>query len=116
MKIIKHAFDYCEEYLLSLTSTRTWYDFLKKSQCSLKESLTFNDFLPNILDQVIVVAWLVSKKMHLWPVHGLNFTMISSVFLRQLNQLISPKTLITLCIMLVSLTQLVLLNRLYAVL
>ena len=52
MTIMKYVFDYCEEYLLSLTST--WYDFL-----------------PNILCQVIVVAWLVSKKMNLWPFHGL---------------------------------------------
>ena len=54
---MKHVFDYCEEYLLSLTSA-------------------LYDFLPNILCQVFVVAWLVSKKMHLWPVHGLYYDII----------------------------------------
>ena len=50
--------------------------FLKKSQCSMKEFLTLNDFLLNMLCLVIVVACLVSKKMHLWPVHGLYYDII----------------------------------------
>ena len=33
-------------------------------------------FLPNILRQVIVVAWLVSMKMPLWPFHGLYYDII----------------------------------------
>ena len=60
---------YCHGLVLGLI-------FLKKSQCSLKEFLTLNDFLLNMLCLVIVVACLVSKKMHLSPVYGLYYDII----------------------------------------